>query len=83
MEELLKPEELLNRIEIWSNAEVQMQRLSKEADHCCARPSSAASFRGRKFSRGGSVCLNSFGRFVKWISATSNLRAIASSCRFR
>jgi len=29
MEELLKPEELLNRIEIWCNEEVQMQRLPK------------------------------------------------------
>ena len=29
MEELLKPEELLNRIEIWCSEEVQMQRLPK------------------------------------------------------
>lgn len=29
MEELLKPEELLNRIEVWCNEEVQMQRLPK------------------------------------------------------
>ncbi|MBB2671492.1 UNVERIFIED_ORG: Fic family protein [Rhizobium esperanzae] len=29
MEELLKPEELLNRVEVWCNEEVQMQRLPK------------------------------------------------------
>ncbi|PTM86474.1 hypothetical protein [Mycoplana dimorpha] len=29
MEELLKPEELLNRIEVWCNEEVQMQRFPK------------------------------------------------------
>jgi Fic family protein len=29
MEELLKPEELLNRIKVWCNEEVQMQRLPK------------------------------------------------------
>ncbi|NTE68084.1 Fic family protein [Agrobacterium tumefaciens] len=29
MEELLKPEELLNRVEVWCNEEIQMQRLPK------------------------------------------------------
>lgn len=29
MEGLLKPEELLNRVEVWCNEEVQMQRLPK------------------------------------------------------